>query len=159
MEWLQILIVIVIVGVALLEGKRGFGRCLFDLAAAIITVRLARSLAFNLAPSIRVFESAQATEAALLVAFSLVLGGALLVLARYAYNATLISLDSFDNILGIGLGLAVGVLVAQVALLAMMLGAAPAKSSSLKRTVAYRECVNFETYHEVIHFLRTAGTT
>jgi uncharacterized membrane protein required for colicin V production len=157
MPLLETLVLLLVALVALIEGKRGFGRGLFDLAGAILTVKLSRTLAFALAPNVHLFASGTGNEAALLVAFAAVLGTAFVFAARFLYDITLISLDAFDSVFGLFLGLASGVAVAHILLLAMLMGSVPAKRPQIKQTRVFRECVNFESYHSFINFLETAG--
>ena len=157
MEAVQTGIVIIILAVAAVEMKRGFGRALFDLVGAIVVVVLARSLASTLAPTVSLLANKGANEALWLGIVFAVLGTAAFFLARWCYNATLISLDAFDPFFGAVIGLATGVAVAHVVLVVMLMGSTPAKAQQLRQTRVCRECVNFESYNGLVTTLNQLG--
>jgi len=156
MQWFETLVLLVIITVVVVEGKRGFGRGLFDLVGAIVAVKVSRHLAYVVAPTVHLLASPRANEALLLAIFFGLLGTLFVLVAHYLYRITLLSLDVFDHLLGLLLGMASGVAVAHVLLIVVLLGSSPARDYSIRHARLYRECVNFETYHSVINFLEHA---
>ena len=119
MNWLDFLIIIVLVGFAVAAFRAGLIREIVTLTAVIVGVVIAGTLYDNLAGDILVFiDDDGAAEA---VAF-LALFGAVYILGQIAAymlktGASLLMLGVWDRMGGIGFGLLKGLLIVQVFLL------------------------------------------
>jgi len=124
MNWVDLVALVIIVGIAFLESRRGFGLALFDLIGAIIASKLAisfyeaagKALPFNL--------KAQDAQGFWIILMFLILGALVLLASRFLYSTTLLSLDVMDPVVGAILGIASGIITAHIILRGMVLAAA-----------------------------------
>lgn len=159
MIWLDLLAVAIIIGAAFAESKRAFGAALFDMLAILAAVQLAKLAGPALASRATVLAAADDNEALAMTLMFLVFAGSLLTLAHFLQDMTLLTLDSFDDIVGAVFGFVSGVAVAHVVLV-VILTANPGATdwgAAARKRLAVREIVQFRTYHYVVHHLRHFG--
>lgn len=158
MNWLDFGIIIIFALALVIGAKRGFGRALFDLAALLVAVVVISRFEF-------LWKGFAPHERAALYAMSfVVVGGLLIVIGRLAHQATLISADPYDMVLGgmLGIGAAIVLCYGIVHTLALTAGA-QGLPPTLNCSLLGKEFVTFDTYHKVLyvlqHFDNTRSTT
>lgn len=160
MTWLDIVLGVLLVGVAVLEMGRGFGRAIFDALALYAALWLSGA-------------AARALEAATFhpnTAFShcwtfgllfLTFGALGLLVSRFVYHSTLVNAGMFEGLLGLGAGLAVGMILAhglvRVAVLADPAGQSGARV--VAESFLGNEMLSFTTYHSVLATLSGVANT
>jgi len=159
MNTIDILLIVLVIGVVALETKRGFGKVIFDFVALLVTVRGVSLLAPSAARAIHLAKDAPANEAIWFAVLFAVVGGILLYIGKLAYDATLISLDTFDPFLGGVFGFGVAVMIGHVIVKALAIAAHTngAPPEILANSRLGMEFYQFVTYHKVMHFLSSLG--
>jgi uncharacterized membrane protein required for colicin V production len=110
MNWLDILVIIMIVAATALEAIRGFGRAIFDALAIYGVLWLASTAA---APVAHIMPIGKDSGINLAFGYCLVavLGSIVgLVIAHFCYAATLPHAGMFDTFFGLALGVGVGLM-------------------------------------------------
>lgn len=156
MIWLDVVIAAMIVGMAALEAKRGFGRAVFDCGAIMIALGVAPKMHIPLAHHLDVLRSPQANSAFIYTAVVVVSGAVLWLVAKTAYESTQLSLDHFEIPLGAVVGIVIGAALAHALTTTIFIstnhgGYLPA---SLANSALGKELYGFYTYNSVIGFLK-----
>jgi len=158
MMWSDVVALALIAGVAWLESHRGFGRALFDLLGAIISVKVAAALAEPLGKAVPVFSAAGPNQAFWLTAAFVVLAVLTVIGSKLIYDTILLSLDVLDPLVGGLLGFASGLVVAHIFLKMMSLGYADSEAAKLLlSSFMGQELLQFRAYHTVVTALQNLG--
>lgn len=160
MNIIDVVLIIITVGIAALETRRGFGKAIFDFAALLVGIRLVGMLAPVVAGSLNLAKDTPANEAAWFAVLFALVGTLLLFLGKLAYDSTLITLDTFDPFLGGVLGLGIAVIVGHaivntLAIAATVHGITPEIITNSRLGM---EFYDFVTYHKVMHFLSSLAS-
>ena len=159
MNAIDVVLVGLVIGVAALETKRGFGKAIFDLAALVIDVKLVSFLAPPAAAAIHIQNDLPASEAIWFGVFFVLFGVILLFIGKLVYNSTLLSLDIFDPFLGGVVGVALAVIVGHAIVKALATAAAVGgvPPEVLRHSAFGMEFYQFTNYHKVMDFLTSLG--
>ncbi len=155
-NWVDFVLGLLFLLVIAIEAKRGFGKSLFDFAAALITLRFAGAAHPYLLPVMQFSASPNVNSAIIYCFLVMVLGIISFFICKIAQGSVDISLDNFDHVMGACFGFLIWIAVAhaftQVVFYAGSKGGAmpAALSSSLFGTELY----GFTTYHSIIDFLK-----
>jgi hypothetical protein len=157
-SWIDLVLIGIMILAVALGARRGFGKVVFDFAALLIALRLTDMFYQALSRSVTLTSDKHANLAWCYAALFVVLGLALWFIGKSAYDATLISLDTFDAPLGALLGLSIAlilghVLAKTVFLLTLKNGVSPV----IQQTVLGSEFFSFDTYHRVVDAMRRLG--
>jgi len=157
-NWIDlVLILIVVLGVAI-GLKRGFGKAIFDFAALLVALRLAEMAYLPLSKSIHFSADKQANLAWSYGLSFVVIGAVLWFIGKAAYDTTLISLETFDPALGAMLGFGIAVIVGHALAKTAFIATAKLDYSELiahSRLAA--EFYGFGTYHSVVETMKRLG--
>ena len=147
-------IVVAVFALALaVEVKRGFGKAVFDFAALLVAVRAAPMLAGALSGWIRAAPT-PANEAVLYAVSFAIIGGVLVFLGKLLYDATLVSAETFDPLLGGFCGVAMAIILCHVLMRTVALAAGPESVPQVIRDSAMgTEFLTFESYHRLVNVL------
>jgi uncharacterized membrane protein required for colicin V production len=161
MIWLDLLAATIILGVAFAQSRRQFGSTLLDLMAVLGAVGLARLVGPMLARAAAILPAWDNNEALAIAIMFVICAASLLALAELFQNQVLVTLESFDSVVGAVLGFASGVAVAHLVLL-VILTANPATDAAswgavARKRPAVRQLIYFEGYHQGMTWLRHAG--
>jgi len=158
MIWSDAAAIVLIVGISWLESQRGFGRALFDMLGAIISLKVASLLALPLSEAVPVLAAPGSNEAFWLVAVFLVLAVLTVIASKLIYESMLLSLDVLDPLVGAILGLASGLMVAHIFLRMLLLGYGEGQdATALLNSFMGQELLKFRTYHTVVTALQNLG--
>ncbi len=152
-SWLDGLVLVVVVGMVFWEIRRDLGQALFDTISLVIGLRLAVWLGPALAPQLGTGDPHRARAVALLLLFG-VGTGAGMVVGFYLNAVTRWTLDQFDRVSGLLLGLSGAVIVCHVVVTAFALfGATKAGPPQyIAHSLLAQEALSFRTFHQVMHF-------
>jgi len=153
-NWVDLVLVLLVALIVIIETRRGFGKALFDLAAAVLTLKLV-SFAYNDASaSYQIIQNTAANNALVYAAMLLAAGAACWFAGKLIYEHTLVSLEMFDPVLGMVLGVGVGIIAghAFTNTLAIM-GSAGGLSEVLTKSLLGSEFHDFRTYRMVLSTL------
>jgi len=153
MTWVDIVVIALLVTVAIIEGKRGFGRALFDLIGVFIALRLS-SVLVN--PESGVLRPAVGSETiSYLITFG-VLAAVFVVIGHFIYSTMLFSADAFDAAFGVAIGLLVGVIICHAFVYGISIRAGVNESNNVVLASSISgEFLEFTTYHKIMNFLYT----
>jgi len=147
-----------IVGIAWLESQRGFGRSIFDLVGAIISLKVADLLSEPVSKAAPVLAVPAGNQAFWFAALFLVLAVLTVLGAKVIYETTLLSLDVLDPLVGAIFGVSVGLIVAHVLLRTLFIGyGGGPEADALVNTFMGQELLKFRTYHTVVATLQNLG--
>ena len=161
MNWLDILLLLLIVCVALIGMVRGFGRTAFDALGLYGALWLAAALAPLLAA--RLSLHAGGADVNRSWAFGLLfalLSAVCLGIAWYCHGLTQFQAGMFDKLLALGAGAAAGTILAHV-LVSAIVTADPRQEASaalVGQGTVGTELYSFPTYHSAINTITGAGT-
>jgi uncharacterized membrane protein required for colicin V production len=149
MSVLDICVILVITALAIVGAFRGFGRTLYDAIGLYGALWAADAAAFAFADSLHLSDEKGVGRALLFGACFLVLGVLALCLTRFIYGATAFHAGMFDQLLGLGAGIALGMVVMHAAVKAVAIADAGGNSSPvvLARGPVCDEILTFEGYH------------
>ncbi len=155
MNIIDAVLAILIIGAVGLEYKRGFGRAIFDFVALLVAVRFVWVISPSVASAIQVAGDAPANEAIWFVTLFVLIGLVLLFLGKWTYEATLISLNPLDSVLGGGVGLAVAIIVGHTIVSALGVSASVngAPPQALAESWLGMEFYSFTTFHRIEEIL------
>lgn len=159
MNWLSIILAALILGVAVLQAIRGFGRAAGDALGLYAALFLAGWLSEPLAGAVHFHSGAAINHSYAFVLLFLALGGLALGLSRYAYHLTPISAGMFDRLLGAFCGLAAGMIAAHCLVSGMVMADPSGRQETALVTEGFvsNEMLDFPTYHAILESL--TGTT
>jgi len=154
-NWIDLVLLITVISVIWLEFRRGFGKAIFDFAALIIALKVCLAYSHKLAAILRFIPDKPNNEALVFVVFFVVVGGGLWLVGKLAYDATLVSIDTFDPPVGAVLGFAVAVMIghAFVYTLYLAAGAKAVVPDAIADSMLGYSFLEFPAYHAVMGFL------
>jgi len=153
MNWLDLLVIVILVGAVIVETMRGFGKAVFD--ALIIYGVL--WLAFVAAPPFaKAMPMSNNSSMAMAYAYGIVATAGIgigLVLSRFAYGSLLPHAGMFDHFLGLVLGVFVGMMFSHALVKTVhfsdQAGTDPSTGVVATGPVA-SEMYDFHNYHSVV---------
>jgi hypothetical protein len=150
--------VAIIIGIAFLESKRGFGYSLFDLIGGIIAVKLALFAAPVLAETSALGMAPDDAKAFWLATVFVVLGVLALLASRLIYQNTLLSIDVLDPTIGAIFGIGCGIILAHVLLQTMLWASSGSPlNARLADTAAVTQLVDFRGLKAVLDMASHVG--
>ena len=161
MNWLDILLLLLIVGVAVLGMVRGLGRAAFDALGLYGALWAASTLAPLLAAHLTLNAGGAAVNLSWVFGILFVLLGALMLgVSWYVHSLTRFDAGMFDKLLGLAAGVAMGVIVAH-SLVAALVTSDPhrvASAALVADAPVGREMYEFPAYHSVMDTITGATT-
>ena len=157
MAWYDIVALILIAGIAWLESQRGFGRSLFDIVGAVISLKVAELVSEMLMDVAPVLSSPNGSHAFWYSTVFVVLAVLTILGTKLIYDTTLLSLDALDPLVGGILGLVCGIVVAHVFLKTLQLGYTGDDVTALLNSFMGQELLQFRTYHTIVTALQNLG--
>lgn len=161
MNWLDILLLLLIVGAGTLGIKRGFGRASFDALGLYGALWLAAFLAPLLAAHFNLNAGGAAVNRSWVFALLFVLIGALcLGIAWYCHGLTQFEAGLFDKLFGLVGGLAAGMVLAH-GLVSTLITSDPQRTASaalVSQGTVGTELYSFPSYHSAIDSITGATT-
>lgn len=158
MAWTDIVALVLIAGVAWVESQRGFGRSLFDVVGAIISLKVADLVSQMLMEAAPVLSTPNGSQAFWYSAVFLVLIALTILATKIIYDTVLLSLDVLDPLAGALIGLISGLIVAHVFLKTLHLGSVGDDLTVLLSTFMGQELLQFRTYHAIVTALQNLGS-
>ena len=158
MAWFDLVALALIVAVIWLESHRGFGRSVFDLLGAIISLKVAGLVSEPLAAAAPLLATPGANRAFWLVVVFVVLAVLTVIGSKFIYETTLMSLDVLDPLVGGILGLASGIVVAHIFMRMLLLSQGEGEAAGVVlNSLMGEELLQFRTYHRVVTSLQNLG--
>jgi uncharacterized membrane protein required for colicin V production len=158
MTWFDVVAFLLVVLIAWLESKRGFGRALFDFVGGIISLRLAIFLAEPLSESLPVFRRSESCEAFWLATVFVALAVLVVVGSKLVYETTLVSLDVLDPLVGGIIGTASGLMVAHLVLRTLLVSYGQEEIAKLLlQSFAGQELLQLRSYRTTLAALHNLG--
>jgi uncharacterized membrane protein required for colicin V production len=158
MTWVDLLIVAIIIGIAFLESKRGFGYAIFDLIGGIIALKTSMFLSAVLAESAPLGFHPEGAQGFWLAISFIVLATLALLASRLIYQNTLISLDVMDPTVGAILGIGSGLLVSYIVLQVMLFASAGSPAyKNINSTFMVNQIVRLHGVHSLINTMNHVG--
>ncbi len=150
MTWFDLAVVIVVAAFGTIEARRGASPAAMDCAALVIVGQIANGAHGAFADSLNI---APAVGFAILYVVLGILG---ILLVRFIHSMTMLSLDTFDPIVGAVFGVASGIAAAH-ALGQIVLVAGGADYPALAQSALGDEILNFTTYKKIVWGLKHIG--
>jgi len=158
MSWVDVVAALIIILVAFVESKRGFGRALFDIIGLVVSLKLAIVLAGVLHKSTPIGASENGSEAFWTAVLFIVFGVLTVLASKVLYETTLLSLDVLDPTLGAILGIGSGLMVAHIFLRVLILAyTGTPLEPLLAGTFAARQILYLSGYSHVLNSLYHLG--
>lgn len=150
MTWLDIILGVLLVGVAVVEMCRGFGRSIFD-ALALYGALWLSDAATRFIPA----GSTPLSHGCLFGLLFLTFGALSIVVSRIVYHATLVHTGMFEGLLGAVAGVAVGMILAHGLVRTVILSDTAGQSGArlVSESFLGSEMLSFTTYHSVLETL------
>ncbi|MDO8589035.1 MAG: CvpA family protein [Armatimonadota bacterium] len=154
-NWIDLVLLITVVLVIWLEFRRGFGKAVFDFTAFIVALKVSLAYGSALGGLLRFVPDKQDNEALVFALFFLTVGGALWLIGKLIYDATLICIDTFDPPIGAVLGFAIAVIVGHAFMYTLFIasGAKGAVPDVITDSALGYSFLEFPAYHAVMGFL------
>jgi len=153
--WVDLIIVLLILGFVLFEVRRDFGQTLLDTLAVLLSLRLTTWISPAIAKAVPIAIGEATNRGAwYLLTFVLLAVGALF-LARWAHEATRWSLDTFDPAFGFVFGLMSAVLTCHVCMkaIAIAYGKKHGLPPCIVESALGQELLTFKSYQHLVAFL------
>lgn len=161
MNWLDIVLLLLIVGVAVFGMARGFGKTAFDALALYGALWLASTLAPLLATHLSLHAGGAAVNQSWAFGLLFVVCGALcLGIAWYGYGMTQLNAGMFDKLFGGAAGVAAGMILAH-GLVSALVTSDPQRVASavlVRQGAVGLEMYSFPTYHATVDTITGAKT-
>lgn len=160
MTWLDIVLGILLVGVAVLEMCRGFGRSVLD-ALALYGALWLSDAAMHYVESIAFHPNTPFSHGWTFGLLFLTFGTLGILVSRFVYHATLIHTGMFEGLFGAIAGLAVGMILAHGMMRVVVLSDTVdhAGVRLVSESFLGSEMLSFTTYHSVLATLTDATNT
>ncbi len=151
MNWLDIVVLLILVGMAALESSRGFGQALLDALLLYGALWLADTCLPLLAPSLHLVAAPAANRG---LAYGLLLAGfgsLAFLIGLHLHRQTMLDAGVCERMLGLAAGAAVGIIFAHsfVRLVALNLPGGT-EASLIAGSFLGNEMLSFTTYHAFI---------
>jgi len=154
MNWLDIVVLMILVGVIALESARGFGQALLDALLLYGALWLSDACTPLLAHSLHLFAGPAANRG---IAYGILLagfGGMAFLLGLYLHRQTMIDAGVCDRMFGIAAGCAVGMMMAHGFMRIVALNLTGSAGEALvASSFLGNEMLSFTTYHSLISAL------
>lgn len=154
-NWVDLILIVVVVAAVAIEGKRGFGRAFFDFAALVLALKLVSVLHGSVSASFRFAADAATNQAVLYGVLFLLIGSGCWFVGKQIYDHTLLTLETFDPVLGAVLGVAVAVVLGHA--FTQMLATIGTVDGNLPLTLTKSgfgmEFYDFKSYHSFVTFV------
>jgi uncharacterized membrane protein required for colicin V production len=159
-NWLDVILVLLLLGVAGLEMFRGFGRAVLDALALYAALWSADALSIPLAGNLHLTAHADVNHCIAYGLLFLVLGALSLGLSRCVYNLTLMHTGMFEGLLGLAAGVAVGMMLAHGLVRVIVMSDSSGKAAqTVTESFMGNEMLSFTTYHSFIDTLSGETST
>lgn len=154
-NWIDLILLAVVVLAVWIEFRRGFGKAIFDFVAVIVGLNIALSNSERLSGFLRFLPDAHDNQALIFSLFFLTLAGILWLIGKMIYDATLLSIDTFDPPIGAVLGFAIAVVLghAFVNTLYIASGVKDIVPDVISDSTLGYSFLEFPAYHAVVNFL------
>jgi uncharacterized membrane protein required for colicin V production len=154
-NWIDLVLFAIVALAVWLEFQRGFGKAIFDFVAVLVAIKVALSYSPLASGFLRFLPDTQDNQALVFGVSFLALAAILWFIGKLIYDATLISLDTFDPPLGALVGFAVAVVLGHVLVNALFMttGAAATVPEVIANSVLGYSFLEFPAYHAVINFM------
>ena len=153
MNWLDLVIIAILLAVVLVEVSRGFSRALFDFIALLTAVHLSPPLGSSLAGALH-FSPDVYANAGIMHAVSFVIVGGLLVFGgNFIYSMLQFSTDFFEPILGGILGVGIGIIICHALVSSVAVTGVHMMPVSIANSSFGSEFLTFDSYHRFMGFL------
>jgi uncharacterized membrane protein required for colicin V production len=155
LTWVDLLVVVVIIGVVLFEVRRDFGQTLVDTVALLLTMRAAVWLCPAAARAVPLAASETVNRGIWLILAFILCSAVALLLARFAHEATRWTLDTFDPVFGFVFGMTSAVIVSHILVksLAMIYATKAGLPQCIAHSALGEELLTFHSYHHLLEFL------
>ena len=153
MNWIDFIIIVIMLGITVVEMKRGFGKAVFDFAALLVAIRGAYMLQGPLSDVIKLTLRPATDKAILFAALFIVIGGGLMYLGRLLYSTTLISAEFFEPLLGGICGIGMGIILSHALMRIIALGSGSDAPIVISTSALGKEFLTFDSYHRLVEFL------
>ena len=161
MNWLDIILLLLIVGTAVVGTVRGLGRAAFDALGLYAALWAASTLAPLVAVHLTLNAGGAAVNQSWIFGILFVLLGVLMLgVSWYVHSLTRFDAGMFDKLLGLAAGVAMGVIVAH-SLVSALVTSDPhrvASAALVADAPVGREVYGFPTYHSVLDTITGATT-
>jgi len=161
MNWLDIVLMVLIVGVAIVGTVRGFGRTAFDALGLYAALWSAATLAPMLASHVSLHAGEPGVNQSWAFGILFVLFGALMLgLAWYVQGMTQWNAGMFDKLLGMAAGVAAGTILAHGIVSALVTSDPNREASAaiVTQGTVGNELYSFPGYHSVMDTITGATT-
>ena len=158
MNWLDLVLILVIGGIAAVEMVRGFGRAAFDALLLYAALWCASAADLPLSAQVHLANGAAANHADVYALLLVVFGGIAVGVSRFLYGMTLFDTGMFEGLLGLGTGVAAGMIAAHgiVRAIAMADPNGTAGAALVAASFVGHEMLGFPTFHSVMDTLTGA---
>ena len=158
MHWLDIVLFLVIGTVSVAEMARGFGRAILDALAVYGALWAADALSVPLAASVHLSPHPSLNHCVAYAVTLLAFGSFSLAVARFIYGMTMLHTGMFEGLLGLGAGVAVGMMAAHSIVRVIAMSDPTGQSAQMVGdSFLGNEMLSFTTYHTFLNTL--SGTT
>jgi uncharacterized membrane protein required for colicin V production len=153
--WVDLIIVVVILGFVMFEVRRDFGQTLLDTLVVVLCLRLTTWLSPAVAQAVPIAISDAMNRGVWYMLFFVLLVAGGLFLARWAHEATRWSLDTFDPAFGFVFGLTSAVLTCHVCMKAIAIawGKKHGLPPCIVESALGQELLTFKSYQHLVVFL------
>ncbi len=153
-NWVDLVTILILAMAVIVETKRSFGRAIFDLAAVLVAVRIAYMVADPLSATIKISANPATNQAIVFAVPFVILSALLWFLGKLVYDATLISAEIFDPLLGGICGILIGITFDHAFVRTIVFAAGTKELPSLIADSALgKEFLYFDTYHRIVQAL------
>lgn len=152
MNWLDVVLILILVAAVIVEAIRGFGRAAFDALALYGVLWLSSIAAAPFAKALPLSSDPNIAHAYAYAIVAVVGAGVGLLLSHFAYQNMLLSAGMFDHFLGLVLGVFVGMMFSHAVVRSIAMtdpngnGTAAVVSSGQVSSELY----DFHNYHTVV---------
>ncbi len=152
MHWLDVVLGLVIGVIAIVEMTRGFGRAVLDALGLYGALWAANALATPLAASVHPSPHPSVNMCIAYGVALLAFGAFSLAVSRFVYGVTMLHMGMFESLLGLGAGVAVGMMAAHSIVRVMaMSDPTGGGAQTVSESFVGSEMLSFPTYHSVLN--------
>ena len=158
MNWLDLVLTLVIGGIAVAEMVRGFGRAALDALLLYAALWAASAVYLPLGAQVHLANGAAVNHADIFALLLIVFGGTALGISRFLYGMTLFDAGMFESLLGLGAGAVAGMIAAHGIVRAVALAdpSGTAGAALVAGSCIGHEMLDFPTFHAVMNTLTGA---
>ena len=158
MDWLDLVLILVIGGIATAGMVRGFGRASLDALLLYAALWGANAAYLPLAAQVHLANGAAVNHADVYALLLVAFGAGALGISRFLYGMTLLDTGMFEGLLGLGAGVAAGMIAAHgiAHAVAMADPNGTAGAALVAASFVGREMLSFPTFHSLMDTLTGA---